>query len=276
LQSIATFAPVEMLGYLVAVGIGVSLGLIGGGGSILTLPMLVYLFNIDPVMATAYSLFIVGITSLIGVFPKYQIGEVHLKSALVFGLPSILAVFITRLYLLPSIPSVIFNWNGFEVTKSLFLLLLFAVLMVFASVAMIRKKKNHVPSDRSYPYGLVLLEGSIVGILTGLVGAGGGFIIIPALVLFSQLSMKQAVGTSLLIIAAKSLVGILVDIGSMAFDWNLLLSITALSILGMILGIWISKRIDGDRLKSGFGWLVLGMGVLILLKELFFNPSIGH
>jgi uncharacterized membrane protein YfcA len=253
LQSIATFAPVEMLGYLVAVGIGVSLGLIGGGGSILTLPMLVYLFNIDPVMATAYSLFIVGVTSLIGVFPKYQIGEVHLKSALVFGLPSILAVFITRLYLLPSIPSVIFQWNGFEVTKSLFLLLLFAVLMVFASIAM-----------------------SIVGILTGLVGAGGGFIIIPALVLFSQLSMKQAVGTSLLIIAAKSLVGILGDIGSMPFEWNLLLSITALSILGMILGIWISKRIDGDRLKSGFGWLVLGMGVLILLKELFFNPSIGH
>ena len=276
MQSIATFAPVEILGYLVAVGIGVSLGLIGGGGSILTLPMLVYLFNIDPVMATAYSLFIVGVTSLIGVFPKYQIGEVHLKSALVFGLPSILAVFITRLYLLPSIPSVIFQWNGFEVTKSLFLLLLFAVLMVFASIAMISKKKNHVPSDRSYPYGLVLLEGSIVGILTGLVGAGGGFIIIPALVLFSQLSMKQAVGTSLLIIAAKSLVGILGDIGSMPFEWNLLLSITALSILGMILGIWISKRIDGDRLKSGFGWLVLGMGVLILLKELFFNPSIGH
>ena len=213
----------EIVGYLAALVIGLSLGLIGGGGSILTVPVLVYLFHVNPEVATAYSLFIVGATSLVGVYPKYRLGDVNFKTALIFGVPSIAAVYLTRLLLVPMIPKTLFIVGDFHFTKALFLMLLFAVLMVFASISMIRKPKNPRLSEgpQVFNYPLILLEGTIVGILTGLVGAGGGFLIIPALVVLSNLPMKQAVGTSLLIIAAKSLIGFTGDLGKNPMDWTL-------------------------------------------------------
>ncbi|MBI1341616.1 MAG: TSUP family transporter [Terrimonas sp.] len=262
----------EILGYIASVIIGISLGLIGGGGSILTVPVLVYLFGINPVLATAYSLFIVGSTSLVGAIPKYRHGLVNLKTAFIFGLPAIAAVFATRNWIIPAIPKEVFTVGDFVVTKGILMMILFAVLMVFASISMIRDKKKpeeNTNGEQKFNYPLILLEGVVVGLLTGLVGAGGGFLIIPALVLLSKLPMKQAVGTSLLIIAAKSLIGFTGDLSHFEMDWKLLLIVTGLAIAGIFVGNWMSHKVSGDKLKKGFGWFVLVMGIYIIVKELF-------
>lgn len=268
-----------IVGYFASALIGVSLGLIGGGGSILTVPVLVYLFGVDPVLATAYSLFIVGSTSLVGTWPKYREHMVNLKTAVIFGIPSILAVYATRAYLVPLIPNPVFTVGTLVVTKAMMMMALFATLMVFASISMIRDKRDgsteagweEAPQQFNYP--MILLEGAVVGVLTGLVGAGGGFLIIPALVLFSKLPMKQAVGTSLLIIAAKSLFGFMGDLSQYHLDWLLLGSVTILAIAGIFIGNRLSRNIDGNKLKRAFGWFVLVMGVYILVKELYLNPA---
>lgn len=260
-----------IIGYLASALIGISLGLIGGGGSILTVPVLVYLFGVDPVLATAYSLFIVGSTSLVGALPKYREGMVNLKTALIFGLPSIVAVYATRAYIVPRLPDPVFTLGSMVVSKAMFMMGLFALLMVFASISMIRDKKGAADSTDVEPqrfnYPAILLEGTVVGMLTGLVGAGGGFLIIPALVLFSKLPMKQAVGTSLLIIAAKSLFGFTGDLSHYQMDWTLLISVTALAIVGIFIGNRMSRSVDGQKLKKAFGWFVLVMGIYILAKE---------
>lgn len=268
----------EIIGYIASILIGISLGLIGGGGSILTVPVLVYLFHVDPVQATAYSLFIVGASSLVGAWPKYKQGFVNLKTAIIFGIPSIASVYATRKFLVPSIPSELGEIAGIAITKSLLMMMLFAVLMVAASFSMIRSKatKEETIEEQKFNYPMILLEGALVGVLTGLVGAGGGFLIIPALVMLSKLPMKQAVGTSLLIIAAKSLIGFTGDLGNRSMDWTLLLSVTALAIAGIFLGDKLSKRIDGNKLKTGFGWFVLVMGLYIIAQQLFFPTGGGH
>lgn len=271
-----TFDLLTIFGLLSSTVIGISLGLIGGGGSILTVPVLVYLFKVDPVLATAYSLFIVGLSSLVGAFPKYKAGMIDLKTAVVFGIPSIIAVFLTRKVLVPAIPATLFEVGGISVTKALAMMILFAVLMVAASVSMIRdKKKEETLSSepRVFNYPMILLEGAVVGVLTGLVGAGGGFLIIPALVMLSKLPMKQAVGTSLLIIAAKSLIGFTGDVSENAanMDWVLLSIVTGLAIIGIFIGNQLSKKVDGAALKKGFGWFVLVMGIYIITKEVFFS-----
>jgi uncharacterized membrane protein YfcA len=269
----------EIIGYLASILIGISLGLIGGGGSILTVPVLVYLFHVDPVQATAYSLFIVGASSLVGAWPKYKQGFVNLKTAIIFGIPSIVAVFATRKFIVPAIPNELGEFAGIAITKSLLMMMLFAVLMVAASFSMIRSKKNketELEGEQKFNYPLILLEGALVGILTGLVGAGGGFLIIPALVMLSKLPMKQAVGTSLLIIAAKSLIGFTGDLGNRTMDWTLLLTVTALAIAGIFIGDKLSKRIDGNKLKTGFGWFILVMGLYIIAQQLFFPTGGGH
>lgn len=276
-----TFDLLTIFGLLASTVIGISLGLIGGGGSILTVPVLVYLFNVDPVLATAYSLFIVGLSSLVGAFPKYKAGMIDLKTALVFGVPSIIAVFLTRKVLVPAIPATLFEIAGVSVTKALAMMILFAVLMVAASVSMIRdKKKEEQATDepRVFNYPMILLEGAVVGVLTGLVGAGGGFLIIPALVMLSKLPMKQAVGTSLLIIAAKSLIGFTGDVMENAdkMDWTLLSVVTALAVVGIFIGNQLSKKVDGAALKKGFGWFVLVMGIYIIVKELAFPGTSAH
>lgn len=262
---------VEIIGYLSSLFIGISLGLIGGGGSILTVPVLVYLFGVDPVSATAYSLFIVGITSLIGAIPKYRSGMIQIKTAVVFGIPSIISVYLTRRFLVPSIPQHILNIGNFELTKPVLLMLLFSILMVFASFSMIRGNGKEESGDvtQQFNYPMITMEGLVVGVLTGLVGAGGGFLIIPALVIFTKLDMKEAVGTSLLIIAAKSLVGFLGDLSHLQIRWTLLLDITVLAIIGILIGNHWSKKMNARILKKIFGWFVLVLGIYIILKELF-------
>lgn len=262
----------EILGYISASLIGISLGLIGGGGSILTVPVLVYLMGIAPVPATAYSLFIVGFSSLIGAgkYSKKQL--VSYKTAIVFGVPSLLAVFLTRKFLVPAIPENIFTVNSFVFTKDIALMVLFALLMIMASISMIRGKKEteEVSTSQEFKYHLIILEGLLVGTLTGLVGAGGGFLIIPALVVLSKLPMKMAVGTSLLIIAIKSMIGFLGDVSNMEIDWVFLGIFTLISGGGIFIGSYLSNYISGNKLKPAFGWFVLVMGVYILTKEMIF------
>ncbi len=263
----------EIVGYVASLIIGISLGLIGGGGSILTVPVLVYLFHIDPVLATAYSLFIVGATSLVGVFPKYRDNMVNIKTALIFGIPSILSVYATRKWIVPAIPQEIMTIGDFTITKPLVIMLLFAVLMTAASISMIRDKATmdkEVVREQTFNYPLIVLEGLLVGGLTGLVGAGGGFLIIPALVLLSRLPMKQAIGTSLLIIAMKSLFGFLGDVSHTVMDWRLLLSVTGLAIIGLFIGNAFNRKINAHTLKKAFGWFVLVMGIYIIARELYF------
>lgn len=260
----------EIFGYIASILIGVSLGLIGSGGSILTVPVLVYLFAVDAVAATSYSLFIVGFTAAIGSIAYFKKGLVNVKTALVFGIPSIGAVFLTRAYIVPAIPKEVFTIGTFLVTKSILMMLLFAVLMIAASYSMIKKEKKktkEADGPQKFNYPVILIEGAVVGVITGLVGAGGGFLIIPALVLLSKLPMKEAVGTSLVIIAAKSLIGFFGEGGETLINWTLIATISTFASVGIFIGMYLSKKIDGAKLKPIFGWFVLFMGIYIIAKE---------
>ncbi len=263
----------EILGYFGALVVGLVLGLIGGGGSILTVPILVYLMGFNPIISTAYSLFVVGATSSIGAYQNLKKGFVDLKTAAIFAFPAFIAVYLTRRFLVPMIPEVVFTLNDFKVTNDIFIMVFFAIIMVLASYSMIRNKKQDLDktADKTltYNFPLIAIEGLVVGVLTGLVGAGGGFLIIPALVLLAKLPMKKAVGTSLLIISVKSLIGFLGDISNYEIDWVFLLIFTSISIVGIVLGVYLSKFISGKKLKSGFGYFVLLMAFYIIYKELF-------
>ena len=262
----------EILGFLASIAIGISLGLIGGGGSILTVPILVYLFGVDPVLATGYSLFVVGLTSGIGTFSYFKKGQINLKTALVFGLPSLAAVYISRAYIVPAIPNEILTIGHWVLLKGQFLMLAFALLMLAASTRMIKRDNNSPDKDDQLVgqlnYPLIVFSGFLEGSLTGLVGAGGGFLIIPVLVLLCKLPMKVAVGTSLLIISVKSLIGFTGNLGQYSMDWMLLLKVSAFAIAGIIIGTSLSKKIEGNKLKPAFGWFVLVMAIYILVREL--------
>jgi uncharacterized membrane protein YfcA len=260
----------EYFGYLASVIIGLSLGLIGGGGSILTIPILVYLFNIDPKLATTYSLFIVGATALSGCFSHYRMGNLKIKSALFFAVPSLFSILVIREIIILKIPNVLFTIDDFQVTKNFLIMFIFAILMMAASMSMIIKSKKRIYTTTNY-WQLALI-GAAVGIVIGFLGAGGGFLIIPALLFFANLPMKQAVGTSLLIIFINSSIGFIGDlyIGT-PVDYFFLLSILSIAFVGMLIGTQLSKRIDGNKLKPIFGWFILVMGIYILIKEIFFN-----
>ncbi|MEB0260722.1 sulfite exporter TauE/SafE family protein [Mucilaginibacter sp. 10I4] len=261
-----------ILAYLAAALIGISLGLIGGGGSILTVPVLVFLFGISPILSTSYSLFIVGTTSLVGAFNNYRKGFVSVKTALLFGLSSITTVFLTRKFIIPAIPKHIVYIGSFDLTENILTMLLFAVLMVAAAMAMIRSSRKEEPAvveNKKIDLVKLLIYGVAIGLATGLLGAGGGFLLIPTLVLLVGLPMKQAVGTSLMIIALNSLIGFTGDLGHFHMDWTFLFKITAIAVIGIFAGGMLGKKINGDKLKKGFGWFVLVMGIYIISRELF-------
>ncbi len=256
---------------------GVMLGLIGGGGSILTVPVLVYAIGIAPLMATAYSLFIIGTTSLVGVLRLSKSANIDFNTALIFGLPSVVGVFVTRKYILPHINDPVGMIGDLLITKSIFIMTLFAVLMLVAAGSMIFQIKPIDKAKVSYGTRAILfmmVEGLLIGFFTGLVGAGGGFLIIPSLVLLRNLPMKIAVGTSLFIIAINSLIGVISNYGLLAsFDWPLILLFTAFTISGLFIGIALSKVVSGYKLRVGFGWFTLLMGILIIIKELYLNHT---
>lgn len=260
---------IEILAYVGALFIGLVLGLIGGGGSILTVPILVYALSLDPVIATAYSLFVVGTTSLAGAIQHVKKKMINFKIAIIFAIPAFTAVYLTRAFLIPVIPDQLFAIGSFMVTKNLAIMLFFAVVMLMASISMIRDKKLSVEEEvHDIYYPILILQAFAVGMVTGLVGAGGGFLIVPALIFLAGTPIKKAIATSLFIIAINSLIGFLGDVQNLAIDWVFLLSFTAVSIVGIFLGMWLNRFIDGKKLKKGFGWFVLIMGIYIIFKEL--------
>ena len=261
----------EITAYIASVFIGVSLGLIGGGGSILTVPVLVYLFGISPILSTSYSLFIVGSTSLVGAYNNYRKGSVKIKTALLFGSTSITTVFLTRKLLIPMIPGDLFRIGELRITEPILTMILFAALMVAASIGMIRSKERKPGCFECDLIGnmiRMLLSGVGIGLTTGILGAGGGFLLIPTLVLVLGMQMKEAVGTSLLVIALNSLIGFAGDMGHFIIDWIFLIKITAISMTGVLIGGAVAKRINATYLKKGFGWFVLVMGIYIISTEL--------
>ena len=259
-----------IIGYLGALLIGLVLGLIGGGGSILTVPIFVYFLEIDPILATAYSLFVVGITASVGAARNFQNQLVDSKTGIIFAIPAFIEVYIARAYFMEMIPDEIIILSA-VLQKGTAIMIFFSLIMFLASYFMIRENNNESKSSTSNYSKLILsVEGLVVGVLTGIVGAGGGFLIIPALVLFAKLPMKKAVATSLMIIAIKSLFGFIGDLGNvnLIFDWPLLLFFTILSVIGIYFGIYLTKFIEGKSLKKGFGWFILIMAFVILFKEI--------
>ncbi len=264
----------ELLGYLAAIVMGISLGLIGGGGSILTVPILVYLFNQDPLIATTGSLFVVGATALVGAVLNARKKMINFKTGVLFAIPSFMGVFVARNLLLPRIPDQIISWGGFSLTKPLFVMGVFGIIMVLASQAMIRSgaeitqalggDSNHNKA-RMFR---IIWQGFWIGVTTGFVGAGGGFLIIPALVLLLKLPMKIAVGTSLAIIAANSIFGFTMSVGSLNFDWPVLLKIAAIGVIGIFIGQFYSSRVDEKLLKRGFGYFVLVLGSIVIFDQI--------
>lgn len=253
-----------VFGLILAVFVGVTLGLVGSGGSILTVPIFVYVFGVDPVLATAYSLFAIGATSIIGGVKGFIHKDVDFDKLLKFGIPSMISVFLTRKFIVPLIPDHL-NLFGHTVAQEVVLMVLFAILMLFAACAMFQE--INIPQT-NFPFITIVLKGVFVGSVTGIVGAGGGFLIIPALTNFFNLSMKKAVATSLVLIAINSILGLLGDWRRIElFDWNLLLLYTLLTIVGIFIGFFISNKIDGMKLKRIFSMGIMAVAIFVLLTE---------
>ncbi len=259
----------EIIGYIMALLIGLSLGVIGGGGSILAVPVLAYMFSLDEKIATAYSLFIVGIVALIGGIEQHKRKNVDWRTSLIFGLPAIMGVWITRHFIIPELPNVLFTIGELDFTRRMGMFGLFSLLMLWAAYAMLSKDKRKGGTGFvKYNYKLILLEGLLVGSITGFVGAGGGFLIIPALVILANLEIKKAIGTSLVIIAFKSLLGFFLgDALTMAIDWNFLLIFSGLAAIGIFTGIYIGRFIDGRKLEKGFGYFIILMATCVFTME---------
>ncbi len=249
---------------------GIILGLMGGGGSILTVPIMVYLFGLSPTVATGNSLFVVGLTALVGSALYIRKGDVDFKTGLSFAVPSVIGVNISRGLIIPKIPHTLFNFTGFTLTKEILIMATFAALMIAASYSMIKKKSERKPMD-AHPLmrvALIAFEGLVVGLIAGFVGAGGGFLIIPALVLLAGLAMRVAIGTSLMIIALQSLIGFAGDIARGAIaDWAKLGIIATIAVVGIIVGSAAAHKIKEQQLKTAFGWFVLIMGFTILIEQ---------
>lgn len=247
-----------IVGALLAVLIGVSLGLLGGGGSILTVPILVYVIGVPAHEAIALSLLVVGTTSITALIPHARGGRVRWKTGIVFGLTSMVGAFGAG-KLAHHIPSTV-------------LLVAFGAMMLVTAVAMMRGRAGAEPEDTSgeatLPVLKIMAEGLVVGAVTGLVGAGGGFLVVPALMWLGKLPMRAAVGTSLLVIAMKSFAGFGGYLANVSVDWSLAALVTGAAVVGSFGGAALAGRMPQDLLRRAFAWFVVTMAVLVLFQEL--------
>ena len=238
-----------------AVLVGLSLGLLGGGGSILTVPLLVYVAGMEPKAAIATSLLVVGVTSAVGAIAHARAGRVQWRTGAIFGAAGTAGAY-TGGRLAQFIPGEI-------------LLLGFAAMMIATSAAMLRGRReiDAAKVHHRLPVARVILDGAVVGLVTGLVGAGGGFLVVPALALLGGLPMPVAVGTSLVVIAMKSLGGLAGYLAAVQIDWALAAAVTTAAVAGAVLGGRLTGVVKPDHLRKGFGWFVLVMGTVIVLQE---------
>ncbi|MEN4399556.1 sulfite exporter TauE/SafE family protein [Mycolicibacterium senegalense] len=242
-----------------AVVVGVSLGLLGGGGSILTVPLLAYVAGMDAKQAIATSLVVVGVTSAVSTLSHARAGRVQWRSGLMFGAAGMVGAYLGGLL-------------SYVVDGSV-LLLAFTVVMVATGIAMIKGRTACEPTTRTMPVVKVLLMGLGVGVVTGAVGAGGGFLVVPALALLGGLPMPVAVGTSLLVITMNSAAGLAGHLSTVPIDWTIAGAVTAAAVLGSLLGTRLTSRVDPDAVRRAFGWFVLLMASVILGEEL--HPTVG-
>jgi hypothetical protein len=260
---------VELIGYFGALIIGIVIGLFGGGGSILAVPVFVYLFHLNPVLATSYSLFVVGLSAAVGTLINIKKKLIEYKTALVFTVPALGSVFMTRRYLITNLPETIFESGLLLITKEMALMLLFSLVIIVSALLMLKKNRlNTTQKIKQINYNLLIVIGLGVGLLTGLVGAGGGFIIVPALVLFAALDIKKAVATSLIIITFNALFGFLADVTQIDMDWSFLVIFTSVSIVGLFMGSYVSNFTEEKSLKKIFARFMLLMAFLIIYNEL--------
>jgi len=260
----------ESVGFFGAFLTGIVIGLFGGGGSILAVPIFVYLFKLNPVIATSYSMFVVGVSAAIGTLVNIKKKLIEYKTALIFTLPALISVSLTRRFLIPNIPETLLSFKYFDITKEMGLMLFFSAIIILSSVLMMKPSTDvTVKGNTEKNYGLLIFIGLGVGVLTGLLGAGGGFIIVPALVLFARLNIKQAVATSLVIITFNSLIGFGSDMSLLVIKWDFLILFTALSIVGIFVGTYISGFVRESTLKSNFARFMIVMAAVIIFKELF-------
>jgi uncharacterized protein len=258
---------VLILGYISGIFMGIVLGLLGGGGSILTVPIMTYIFKVPATIATSYSLFIVGVSAAMGAISYIKKDLIDYKVGAYFAISAFFSIYLVRQILLPNIPEVIDVFQVFQLSKDNLIMLVFSIVMLGASFSMIkgRKESNETKPRKNI---LLIFQGLFVGAVTGFVGAGGGFLIIPGLVFLAGLDMKQAVGTSLLVVSINSLFGFSSDlINGTLVDGVFLFKFTGLGVLGVFLGTVISTKISNQKLKPLFGWFVLVAGVSIIFKE---------
>ena len=259
----------EIIGYFGAFLTGVVIGLFGGGGSILAVPIFVYLFKLNPILATSYSMFVVGFSATIGTIINIKKKLIEYNTAIIFIIPALISVFLTRRFVIPNLPDVIASLGSFVFTKDMGLMLLFSFIILLSAFFMMKKSRTKIASNlkRDINYSLLVLIGLGVGLLTGLVGAGGGFIIVPALVLFARLEIKQAVATSLIIITFNSLIGFTTDLTFLNIDWYFLISFTMFSVSGIFLGTHLSTLVKESTLKTNFARFMVLMALVIIFKE---------
>ncbi|MHA4896098.1 sulfite exporter TauE/SafE family protein [Pedobacter sp. PWIIR3] len=260
-----------IVGFVACALIGISLGLIGAGGSILMVPVLVFLFHMPPLIASSYSLFVVGATSMFSAAGKFHKGDVLLGSALAFGITSMAAVLTVRHFIIPLIPRHLGMIGHADVSYDLLSMLLFGLLMIVAAVCMVNKTSDSqiVAEGQSGKMIKMVSYALLVGCVTGFLGAGGGFLIIPVMTLLLGIDMKKAVGTSLAVVALNSLSGFANDLSRIDINWSFLSMITLIALGGSISGGLISSRINVARLKACFAWFVLSLGITIITAECY-------
>lgn len=261
----------EPFGYIASFLMGITLGVLGGGGAILTVPIMVYLFSFSPIVATGYSLFVVGLTALVGSLMYIRKGYINFKIGFSFAIPSMIGVNIARGLIIPAIPDIIFSVNDFTVTKEILIMVTFAILIITASFSMLKKRgePKSVTSISTLQTSILAIGGLTVGLIAGFVGAGGGFLIIPALIFFARQPMRVAVGTSLMIIAIQSLFGFSGDVyRGLDVHWSFLISVAVIAIAGILLGTRVANKFNEQKLIKIFGWFVLLLGTIILIEQL--------
>jgi len=259
----------HILGYLGATVTGIVLGLLGGGGALLSIPVLVYLFHIEPQLATSYSLLLIGITASSGAYQNIRKKLVDYNAALYYGVPSVIAVYAVRRWGMPNLPKVIFTLNGYSVDKNLFILIILAIVMFIAAYKMITSKApDSEETEHEVDHVRLAFFAVLIGAFLGLVGAGGGFLMVPALMYFANVHTKKAIGTSLLLVAINSFIGFMGDMRShVQIDWTFFATFALFSVAGVFIGHYLATYIHNNKLKKYFGWFILVTAIFIVVKE---------